>query len=473
MAATTRQIVSLDQQYLDFCTRTTGVFAQYPQLEALRYFLFRQLASDEDVTSWSEAAKRWVRPLVRRTRSGNHNKQARKADVLIWVESQREVIVEALLPVYRELVSREVRVQLVSYGGPDSLPPTTSVFHPQLKGRGPSWVDDAWAALCDNIEGLASSPHKRTFRYACAEAQGVIDAQLVLLSIVKPRVVLCAATNLKGGGALISVSRSRGALTLLLQHGITQAFYTPVVADYMLTWGESSKETLIGLGAPGERLLVLGSPRHDSFLPSINGREQLRHALSLPDKPIFVFFSNGNDPGRNGNAPVMCASWLERTAEQYNDSLTTVVRLHPNEDGSIYRECPHLRITRGTPDLGVTLGGCDWIGSLCSTVLYDAVLYNKPILQFYADSWPELANNWAAGLATRVSSQAELSYFVSRLLSEGTNGFIRDHITHRVFSNHGRAAEAIAEFVHQRLQDRPDALTSSGCEASGSRTATF
>jgi hypothetical protein len=43
--------------------------------------------------------------------------------------------------------------------------------------------------------------------------------------------------------------------------------------------------------------------------------------------------------------------------------VNVVVRLHPNEDGSLYRNCSHLTITKGSPDLAVMLEGSDWVGS--------------------------------------------------------------------------------------------------------------
>ncbi len=100
------------------------------------------------------------------------------------------------------------------------------------------------------------------------------------------------------------------------------------------------------------------------------------------------------------------AQWLETTAEKYSKDLNIIVRLHPNEDDSLYRHCPHLRITKDSPDLAIALDGCDWVGSRCFTVLYDALLFKKPVWQFYADGWPELAKNWREGLA--------LANFISR-----------------------------------------------------------
>jgi hypothetical protein len=174
--------------------------------------------------------------------------------------------------------------------------------------------------------------------------------------------------------------------------------------------------------------------------------------LSLPRKPTLVFFSNGNDLLRNGDAPVECAEWLETTASHYADQINVVVRLHPNEDGSLYEHCSHLTITKGSPDLMTTLEGCDWVGSLCSTVLYDALIYRKPVLQFYAEGWPELADNWKCGLATRIASQDDLNEIVDARLDRESFGSVDESLIDQVFANHGHATERVADFVQDQLE---------------------
>ncbi len=441
---------SLDQLYLNFTARTSSVFMQYPQIEPLRYFIFRELLVQRQEINRIGHVKHWLRPLFRR---GSTRGSLHRADVLVWIESHREVIVGALFPVYSALVSRGISAHLVSYRGPDDLPASTLNFYPPARALSPDWAMRAWEALCHEVKELRHRPLERSFIYACSNIQSLYDELGMILEAVQPKVVLTASMQLNGGAALVVTARSRGASTLLLQHGILQPFYIPLLADYMLTWGDSSNQTLVGLGVPSQRLIALGSPRHDSMVPLNNGdaRTTLLRALSLPERPTFVFFSNGNDLMRNGNAPTECANWLETTASQFAKEINFIVRLHPNEDGSLYRDCRHLTISKGVPDLATTLEGSDWIGSLCSTVLYDALLYKKRVWQFYADSWPELADNWRHGLATRISSQFELSEVVDRMLCGDADLIVDDSLYKKVFANHGRATQAVADFIKHRL----------------------
>ncbi|MBI3951340.1 MAG: hypothetical protein HY314_12895 [Acidobacteria bacterium] len=452
-SATVKPVQSLDQQYLDFTARTASVFDQYPQLEPLRYFIFKQLLIQRHSVGWTGRVKHWLRPLLRPTHT---HRGSDRAEVLIWIESGREVIVDALLPVYSELVSRGVEVKLVAWAGPDDLPDST--IHIQVPGRAipPAWTRDAWEALGHVAPELNDPSLARSFFFTCANLQAQYDELDQVLNELDPKVALVASTQLAGGASLVVACRWRGVLSLLLQHGIVQAFYTPVLADYMLTWGQTSNETLMHLGVEAEKLIPLGSPRHDAMVPSSDGRGRaaLLGALSLPDRPTFVFFSNGNDLVRNADAPLECAKWLETTAAQFSGDINIVVRLHPNENGRLYRGCRRLHITKNSLDLATMLDGCDWVGSLCSTVLYDALLYQKPVWQFYADGWPELADNWKNGLAIRISSQCQLSEMVSRILVVGRDHAANDGVISRVFSNHGRATQAIADFVQSPLEEK-------------------
>jgi len=274
-----------------------------------------------------------------------------------------------------------------------------------------------------------------------------------VLDLVTPKVVLCASTSAVGGGALAVAARRRGITSLVLQHGMLGADVIPIRADAMLMWGLTSEETMVGWGVPRSSLLTVGSPRHDAMRPSGNGRarEALLRALKRPERPTFVFFSQGHDVELHGETAIECVRWLERTAARHVKDLNIAVRLHPCENGTLYRDCRHLTVMSRAVDLATVLEGCDWFGSLCSTVLYDGLLYGKPAWQFHADGWPLLVDNWKTGLATRVATECEMSNMVRDMLSKGPAPRVDEALVARVFANHGRATQAVADVVESRL----------------------
>jgi hypothetical protein len=441
---------SLDEQYLEFVAKTHQVFAMYPQLEPMRQVIFKELLARQRRVGFVGYLKHCFRPLVRTERSDSAGAEA---SALVWIESGREVIVDALIPVYHELASRGVKAKLVSCGGPSNMSAPALRFRAPARSRIPVWAKETWPLLCREIRKLDSPQLERSFYCSAANTQALLDEINRILNEVKPDVVVAASTQLEGGAALMVAARALNIRSVLLQHGVLQPFYAPVLADHMLTWGESSDQILTGLGVSSKRIVAVGSPRHDSLTASAapQARRVLLSDLRLPDKPTFVFFSNGNDLVRNGDAPIECSRWLESTAAQLAPKLNIVIRLHPNEDGSIYRDCQHLHVTKELPDLATTLAGCDWVGSLCSTVLYDALLFRKPVWQFYADGWPQLAENWKQGLAVRISSDSELVEMARRQLREDSARSANDDLSTRVFANQGRSARAVADFISSPL----------------------
>jgi hypothetical protein len=190
--------------------------------------------------------------------------------------------------------------------------------------------------------------------------------------------------------------------------------------------------------------------------PAQNGRakEDLLNCLSLKRRPILTFFSNGNDLSRNGFAPVECVRWLEAAAERYCGRINIIVRLHPNEDGSLYRRGSHLVITKESPEFSLLLDGSDCVASLCSTAMLDALLYYKPVWHFHADGWPDLATNWQEGLAQRIASQDQLYAMIEHLLNQAAPENQSNNLADRVFANHGRATQAVADFLLAEIDAR-------------------
>jgi len=443
-------IRSLVERYIEFSTKSGAVFGQYPEVEPLRFFVFKGLLVERHAHGLKDHVKHWLRPFLRRART---HLPDRRADVLIWVENKYEVVVDALLPVYRELVARDVDLELVSHRGPENLPAAARVFEYPARARSPVWASAAWEALCDCEEGLRDRTLRRSFHHACAMLQGLYEELHRLLDAAAPKVVLCASTQQIGGAALMVASRQQSIRSLLLQHGMLGSNYTPLLADLMLIWGPSSEEIMVSLGLPRARLLTVGSPRHDSMRPSRNGqaRVTLLRALGLSDRPTFVFFSQGNDPAAP-DAAVESARWLETMAAQYASALNVVVRLHADEDGTLYRGCPHLRVMSRGVELATVLDGCDWIGSLDSTVLYDGLLYGKPAWQLDADHWPTIGLNWRQGLAVRVSSERHFSDMVREIFAQGAASGVDEALVARAFANHGRATQVVADVVTSQLR---------------------
>lgn len=438
----------LDEEYLGFCDRTAGIFAKWPELEALRRFVFKEILIGRRQGNWATPVKRLLRPVMRGGRTANY---CDGVDVVVWVDSWREVVLEQLVPVVEELVRRGVRTLVVSQEGGEHFPGQVLAFESRASLKLPRWAVAGWSALCELDPQLWRG--KELFYEQASCTDGLIHEFNRLLTSIKPKLVLTAASNDQSGAAITMSANSLGIKTAVIQHGIPEPFYTPILAKKFLAWGPSSQARLEGLGIPSNEIAVLGSPRHDRISSRIGDGNSvsLTKALELPPRPTFVFFSNGNDLVRNGVAPTECASWLESAASHLKDRVNIVVRLHPNEDGTIYAGRSNLIVSKGKPSLDDTLGGCVALGSLCSTVMLEGLLYRKPVWQFYRDGWPVLADNWKTGLAQRISSADELVNQLELLVRGEMDGAGRNETYRRAFANHPKATGAVCDWIQREL----------------------
>lgn len=440
---------SLDERFIEFNRVAAPAFGAFPQMEPLRYQVFRELFVLGQVDGLKGLVKHWARPLVRRRKTSC---LLDRCDVVLWLSTRREVVSEALIPLHRELVERDVDARVVVFGGPEDLPfPSTEFFY-RARSTTPKWAPRAWELLLDLVRGLDGPGRRASFLHACAMTAAERDEIERLLDRLKPRAVVTAGTQFGGCTNLGLAARARGIRSVVLQHGMLQAFYTPFTGDTMVTWGELHSSKLVKLGVPEDKSIALGSPRHDGMRPGRNGdaRARLRKALNLPDLPVLMFYSSGNDLVRNGDGPRECASWLGAAAERLDGKVTIAVRLHANENGELYwgSKC---RVHRPPAvDLSTSIEGSDWIGSICSTVLYEALLYRKTVLQFDSEMWPQLADNWRDGMAERIDTKETLLRKILGLGESSPSPF--DGALETVFVNHGRAAAAVADHIAGSLR---------------------
>ena len=442
---------TLDARYLEFREATAAVFSAIPELEPLRFFVFKELLVKQGGAGVAGALKYLLRRAGRSRRRTAPSYPA--GDVLLWLESRRDVLVDPVLAVYARLQAQGLAPVIASFNGPEQVPGRVIRFAAAPPSGVPAWAKRGWDGLSAVLPALGERRLRRAFEIQADAVGGVLSAAEQLLDRLRPAVVVNASNNPIAGATLVIAARRRGTPSVLLQHGIPQAFYTPVLNDVMLTWGTRSREALVRLGVPAAKLRVTGSPRHDRFIRADPGeaRQVLLRALGLSDRPTLVYFSNGNDLYRNGIGPAAAAQWLEHAAERL-PGVNVVARLHPNEDGSLFASCRKVAVMPREVDVVTALAGADIVASQCSTALEEAVLLSRPVWQLEGDGWPGLASHWKDGLAARVGSADELVSRLAAAQAGGAAGSCNARLAESVFANRGCAAEAAAAAITSLIE---------------------
>lgn len=445
-------IPTLDKRWLAYVERTRPVFELYPQLVPIRQSIFKELIGQSRPVTWKDRVRHWsklVRPKVTTCLQN-----ARPVDVVFLLSHPRDVLVEAVLPVITGVEASGARIALiVSSSVARQLhlrftPIVLSVPYNDLPV-------EAWRMTWDALRILLGTDLPETSQFGFMRqvsfSTSVSTEIRRLLGQLRPRVLVVPVDQFLPYSAACCVAREMGIPSVVLQHGAVNPFNTPITADYMAVWGEIARQQLEELGVPAERLVIIGSPRHDSWpqVMSEEGKARVRQKLGLGYRPLMIFFSNGNDLQRNSREAVSgCAHWLQLAAQELGDQMDFLVKLHPNEDGLVYAGMSELCVFKCEIDLATALAAADVIGALCSTVLLDALLYHKPVLQFYSDGWPDLADNWRRGLAVRIADARGLIDWLSAGPASWQDGAAiqRDRLP-QVFAYHGQATSATTQMI--------------------------
>lgn len=447
---------TLDERWLEFARLTAPVVREHPHLAPVRQPFYKLQFEQGYQAGFGERAKDLLRIGMYRDSS---RIPEGASDVVFWLHGSREPEIEAVIPLWQRAQAMQLRAVVVV---PSqlldglSLPASNTVAFsaPQRYGKPGKWkrvYDDLVAVLPE----MANSSAKQLLAGLGRQEDSYEREIEKIFASLKPKLLVLPVDQFMPGGSACVVARRVGIRSLVLLHGAVSAYNAPLTADTMAVWGEVSKEQMRGLGVPEENLKILGSPRHDvpAHRDDPTAKQRLQQKFGFDSMRILTFFSNGNDPYRNSRTAIEeCARWLMLAADKLKNRYHILVRLHPNEDGSLYAGCQGLRVFKDDCDLGTTLAGSDIVAALCSTVLAEAVLYEKPVLQFYAEGWPDLADNWRRGLALRVQSSDDLTSTLVRLNDEPERVALvtkQQRLRSELFANVGCATEAVARHIYQ------------------------
>ena len=438
---------TLDDKYYEFCNLTNDIFLEYPNAEPCRYFIFKELLIKQKSISILSIIRYYLRSLIKYT-STKIKKQ--EADVIFWFEKRHKASKESLLPVIELLTKKNYKVKLLS----DEVIELKSNYDIDIIKfntplTAPKWVSSFWKKISQRVDGLNKFSLFIYYYYYCLELVGRYREIDKILNNIKPNVIIESSTGLRNSAALVVRGNKLNITTITLQHGIVHAFYLPVISNYFLCWGESSLMTLKKFNKNEKRFISIGSPKHDRLKENYINDNLYKKYLDNGKKNM-VFFSNGNDLIRNGKAPIDAVEWLSEIAKIYSDRLNIIIKLHPKEDGSLYNNEPDLTIVKNIDTFDL-IAQADIIGSICSSVMTEAILFDKPILQFYKNSWPLLVDNYKYGLAIRINNLNTLKNELDLFL----NGKIQNNNKiDFVFSNYGYANKKIVKFIRQKITDK-------------------
>lgn len=250
--------------------------------------------------------------------------------------------------------------------------------------------------------------------------------------------------------------------SLVIQHGVIGDFWWPFVADRYCLWGDAHADEMRHIGAPADRLRVLGMPATDALFGRANAG-QYRH-VGNGIQPVCLLLSQTNGRGYD---PEVFRSYREFLAEAINlmPFMTWKVKFHPREDDSFYREMgaavyERLIFHPKHMSLEEAVNDADVVTTVSSTAGLESMIMDRPLI--VAPATPrvrELA--WWPGLGggSYAASAQEFQIQLTNLLSDPDHRARQldqqRQFLSKCFANQGRAAEHIVDLLEQYSEQRP------------------
>lgn len=153
-------------------------------------------------------------------------------------------------------------------------------------------------------------------------------------------------------------------------------------------------ELVIKEGLSQERLFMTGFPPHDRFykIDQTSIRETLCKTLNIPENRFIICYAAL--PLQNGKEAFCPVSYNEfRSREQFlvdellkmAPDIHIIFKLHPKSYSDEYNFLPihHPRLTIiRDMEIDEAIVGCDLFGTYCSSAIFDALAFRKPIFSF-------------------------------------------------------------------------------------------
>ena len=231
------------------------------------------------------------------------------------------------------------------------------------------------------------------------------------------------------------MGKKLGIPSLCIQYGMLGPLdteWTFFSQDAVATFDLTSAKVLKEHGVTPEKIYITGNPRFDQYKPDMIQREKTRKRLGVDkNTPLVLFVSIPSAPDGIG----VIESSI--TQNEYKDILkaiyllpnvlTThqlVVRPHPEEDISLHN--PFLQdnsekvIFDAKNSIVDILNTADLVITLHSTVGYEAIILDKPLILLNFNNRESSVDFAQRGVAIEVKKESELVSNIESVLSNPT-----------------------------------------------------
>ncbi|GJM33462.1 MAG: hypothetical protein DHS20C18_24630 [Saprospiraceae bacterium] len=216
------------------------------------------------------------------------------------------------------------------------------------------------------------------------------QSYLAYISIIKelqPKVLVVESDRYSSTVNLVLAAKKLGIISISLMHGIIfkNFGFTPLLADFILVWGEIQKKILVKAGIDPQKIFVTGAPQLTEGI--VVEKVAARSKFSVPDKMKVALLAT------NRIMPELREKLVREFAQAIDllDNYVGYVKTHPSEDPTFYAtivaQYPKIQV-HGTETLGFeeSFALADVVCCYSTAYAFDALMKKVPLIIINIDN---------------------------------------------------------------------------------------
>ncbi len=273
----------------------------------------------------------------------------------------------------------------------------------------------------------------------------------VVVSTDSPRMERAAMT------AARNLGKSSVCVICIFPHIGMQFLKEPTHGELLCVCSENVRQQMIAVGRNPSSVVVTGNPAWDTLAreESDGSRIQLRNRRGLGDDDFVFLWAEQPEPG-NDDLPRRIRYRLAEICEQHKN-WHLLVRLHPSSTDPASEIMPrNAMVSDRTEPLEDALDASDVVITMTSTVGYEALLLDKPVLILEMSKYSHTVDYSFEDGAMVIDSMEEIHESMQKLLTP--DSFSR-HLSEKrqALPRPGGAARRVADQILSMEQHRKSA----------------
>ncbi|MBU4070413.1 MAG: CDP-glycerol glycerophosphotransferase family protein [Nanoarchaeota archaeon] len=258
--------------------------------------------------------------------------------------------------------------------------------------------------------------------------------------------------------ALILIAKKYNIPSIVVPHGVfidtAGKGFIPLTADKMAVWGKIIKNQMINFGVNSKKLIITGASIFDDIVQKQKNNKNQFKENKKKKFSLMLGIQKYDDVFADKETEKIIKIAIE-SVQEFKD-VELKISLHPRLSSNIIKSIlkekkGNICIEKGKiEDL---IKECDGLITLYSTIAFDAMFENKPIISLNPLNRPEIIPYVKSGVALKARNKKELINAIKKIRSEKfLNEWVKNKekfLKNYLFKLDGKSSERVLNAIKE------------------------